>query len=976
MTHTPPFRLSTGGRLVDRALQLPFRFDGRHLRGLTGDTLASALLANGQMLMGRSFKYHRPRGPIASGAEEPNALLGLGQGGRFEPNQRATTTPLVAGMVTRSQNCWPSLDADIGEVNNLLAPFLPAGFYYKTFIHPRPFWKHLFEPFIRKSAGLGRAPTDPDPDRYEQAYGFADVLVVGGGITGLTAARDAADAGQRVLVLEQSPVWGGRTPTDHDGGQAAIDALLDDLTGRDNVTLRRNCMATGLYDHGYLIARESLADHDPNQGIPRQRLWRIRAGHVIAATGALERPLAFACNDVPGVMLASAVRDFIRDYGVAPGRRILIVTNNDDAYRTALAAQAAGLEVPAVVDARPVAEGALPRAVRAAGITVLTGMGIAKVKGGRHVDTVVLCDQSGEGRALDSIDCDVVAMSGGWSPVVHLYSHCGGKLIWDEDEAMFRPDPDRPPLGPDGQGNVTVAGAANGDLHCAGPLEQFEAPTQPVWVMPARAPYKLRAKMWLDFQNDVKVTDVELAAREGYASVEHTKRYTTLGMATDQGKVSNINGLAILSNALNQPIQATGTTTFRPPYTPLTLATIAAEAKGEAFQPLRKTPIHTWHETHGASFEPVGQWRRPYAYLRGGEDRHAAVAREILAVRKGVGTLDASTLGKILVKGPDAGRLLDMLYTNMMSNLPVGKCRYGLMCNENGFLMDDGVVARLSEDSWLCHTTTGGADRIHGHMEDWLQCEWWDWQVYTANLTEQFAQIAVAGPKARLLLERLGGSIDLSQAGLPFMQWAEGQVAGIPARVFRISFSGELSYEVAVPANRGLELWERLHLAGQDLGITPYGTEAMHVMRAEKGFIMIGDETDGTIIPQDLRLDWAISKKKADYIGKRAQRRLHMTDGNRWKLVGLESLDGQVLPDGAYAVAEGLNANGQRRVQGRVTSSYHSPTLDRPIAMGLVHHGPARMGQVLDFPMPSGATMRARIVDPVFYDKEGSRLNG
>lgn len=976
MTHTPPFRLPSGGRRIDRAHQLPFRFDGRHLRGLSGDTLASALLANGQMLMGRSFKYHRPRGPVASGAEEPNALLGLGQGGRFEPNQRATVTPLAHGMVTRSQNCWPSLDADVGAINNWLSPVFPAGFYYKTFIHPRPFWKHLFEPVIRRSAGLGRAPTDPDPDRYEQAYGFADTVVVGGGIAGLTAAREAAEAGGTVLVLEQDRHWGGRTPTDHDGGQAAIDALLSDLRGREGVTLRRNTMATGLYDHGYLIARESLADHDPNQGLPRQRLWRIRAGRVITATGALERPLSFACNDVPGVMLASAARDFIADYGVAPGRRIVVVTNNDDAYRTALTAHAAGLEVPAIVDARPEANGALPQAARAAGITVLTGSAVAKVKGGRHVEGVALCDQQSEGRPTRSIDCDVVAMSGGWSPVVHLWSHCGGKLTWDEAAAMFRPDPDRPPLGADGRGNVTAAGAANGDLACAGDLERAEGATMPVWVMPARAPYRLRAKMWLDFQNDVKVTDVELAAREGYASVEHTKRYTTLGMATDQGKLSNINGLAVLSSALDQPIQATGTTTFRPPYTPLTLATIAAEAKGDAFQPLRKTPIHAWHETHGASWEPVGQWRRPYAYPRAGEDRHAAVAREIRAVRAGVGTLDASTLGKILVKGPDAGRFLDMLYTNMMSTLPVGKCRYGLMCNENGFLMDDGVVARLSEDSWLCHTTTGGADRIHGHMEDWLQCEWWDWKVHTANLTEQFAQIAVAGPKARALLERLPGSIALSAEALPFMQWAAGDIAGIPARIFRISFSGELSYEIAVPANRGLELWERLHEAGRDLGLTPYGTEAMHVMRAEKGFIMIGDETDGTIIPQDLGLDWAISKKKADYIGKRAHRRLHMTDGNRWKLVGLESLTGKVLPDGAYAVDEGTNANGQRRTQGRVTSSYHSPTLGRPIAMGLVRHGPARMGQVLDFPMPDGTVMQARIVDPVFYDKEGSRLNG
>ncbi|WP_347140484.1 sarcosine oxidase subunit alpha family protein [Paracoccus sp. SSK6] len=976
MSRTPPFRLPKGGRLIDRAFQLAFRFDGRHLRGIQGDTLASALLANGQMLMGRSFKYHRPRGPLASGAEEPNALFGLGQGGRFEPNQRASTTALVAGMVLRSQNCWPSLDADVGAINNWLSPLLPAGFYYKTFIHPRPFWKHVFEPIIRRSAGLGRAPVDPDPDRYEQAYAFAEVVVVGGGIAGLTAARDAADKGGRVIVLEQNPVWGGRTPTDHEGGQAAIDALLADLRTCDNVTLRRNTMATGLYDHGYLLAREALADHDPNQGIPRQRLWRIRAGHVISATGALERPLSFACNDVPGVMLASAVRDFISDYGVAPAQRIVVVTNNDDAYRTALTAQGAGLEVVAVIDARPQATGDLPQAARAANIPVMTGKAVAKVKGGTHVEGVAICNQSGNGRVIGTLDCDVVAMSGGWSPVVHLYSHCGGRITWDEPEAMFRPDPSRPPLGADGKAMVTVLGAANGDLRCAGDLERTEAPTMPVWVMPQNAPYKLRAKMWLDFQNDVKVSDVELAAREGYASVEHAKRYTTLGMATDQGKVSNINGLAVLSNALNQPLETTGTTTFRPPYTPLTLGTIAAEAKGDAFQPLRKTPIHDWHVSHGASFEPVGHWRRPYSYPRAGEDRHDAVNREILAVRKSVGTLDASTLGKIIVKGPDAGRFLDMMYTNMMSTLPVGKCRYGLMCNENGFLMDDGVVARLSTDTWLCHTTTGGADRIHGHMEDWLQCEWWDWQVHTANLTEQYAQIAVAGPKARELLQRLPGTIDLNQDALPFMTWAEGELAGIPARIYRISFSGELSYEIAVPAGRGLELWERLHAEGRDLDITPYGTEAMHVMRAEKGFIMIGDETDGTVIPQDLGLHWAISKKKPDYIGKRAQARSFMKDGGRWQLVGLESLDGRVLPDGAYAVEPGVNANGQRRTQGRVTSSYHSPTLNRPIAMGLVRHGPARMGQELDFPMPSGEVMKARIVDPVFYDKEGARLNG
>ncbi|MGA0924418.1 MAG: glycine cleavage T C-terminal barrel domain-containing protein, partial [Lutimaribacter sp.] len=461
---------------------------------------------------------------------------------------------------------------------------------------------------------------------------------------------------------------------------------------------------------------------------------------------------------------------------------------------------------------------------------------------------------------------------------------------------------------------------------------------------------------------------------EGYESVEHTKRYTTLGMATDQGKLSNINGLAILSDSLGQPIPQTGTTTFRPPYTPISMGAIAGEARGKVFQPIRRTPMHTWHEAQGAYFEPVGQWRRPYCYPRSGETHAQAVSREIRQVRRSVGMLDASTLGKLVVKGPDAGRFLDMLYTNMMSNLAVGKCRYGLMCSENGFLMDDGVVARIDEDTWLCHTTTGGADRIHAHMEDWLQCEWWDWKVYVTNVTEQLAQIAVVGPDARKVLEKLGG-MDVSKQALPFMQWADGVLGGIAVRIYRISFSGELSYEIAVDAGQGQALWDKLQEAGAEFGVMPYGTEALHVLRAEKGFIMIGDETDGTVIPQDLNLHWAISKKKADFLGKRAQERSHMTDPNRWRLVGLETLDGSVLPDGAYAVAEGHNANGQRNVQGRVTSTYYSPTLDKGIAMGLVLHGPERMGEVIDFPGTDGKVYKARIVDPVFFDKDGEKQN-
>jgi sarcosine oxidase subunit alpha len=997
-------RLAKGGRLIDRTAPVEFTFNGKRLRGVKGDTLASALLANDQMLVGRSFKYHRPRGIVASGPEEPNALVNLGSGARLEPNQRTTTTELFDGLEATSQNHWPSLEFDVGVVNNYAARFLPAGFYYKTFIHPRPFWKHVFEPIIRRSAGLGKAPAQGDADRYEQAYAFCDVLVVGAGVAGLVAAKAAADAGNRVILLEQTVSLGGRTPVDEAEVQGQpvaswLSAIESDLAARDNVTIRTRTCAFGVYDHGYVLADERVADHTPGDGRPKHRLWRIRAGKIVTATGAIERPLSFAGNDIPGVMLAGAVRDYVVNHAVSPGDRTVVVTNNDSAYQTALALKAAGLEVPAILDAREVATGALPEAARAAGIRVLTGKAIASVKGGKRVTGVAICAQAGEGAVQEEIPCEAVAMSGGWSPVVHLWSHCGGKLLWDETISAFIPDPARPPLNHDGSAMIEGVGAAAGLLDLGAILEglaQTGVPSRgetkgrrkddakrtlrtaveipPVWVMPQGAPIALRSKMWLDYQNDVKVSDVQLAAREGYQSVEHTKRYTTLGMATDQGKLSNINGLAVLAEALGEEIPQVGTTTFRPPYTPVTIGALAGEARGEIFQPLRRTPMHEAHETSGAYFEPVGLWRRPYCFPRAGETHEQAVHREVLNTRENLGLLDASTLGKIIVKGPDAGRFLDMLYTGVMSTLPVGKCRYGLMCNEQGFLSDDGVVARISEDTWLCHTTSGGADRIHGWMEDWLQCEWWDWQVYTANVTEQYAQVAVVGPNARKLLQTLGG-MDVSKEALPFMQWADGTLAGFPVRVYRISFSGELSYEIAVPASHGAAFWSACQEAGKALGAMPYGTEALHVMRAEKGFIMIGDETDGTVIPQDLGLDWAISKKKADFLGKRGQERSFLASPDRWKLVGFETLDGSVIPDGAYVVAEGVNANGQRNVQGRVTSTYYSPTLKRGIAMGLLMHGPQRMGEVVEFNTVAGGTVKARVRDTVFYDKDGEKQN-
>lgn len=1000
-------RLSKGGRLIDRSKSVEFTFDGKRLNGYEGDTLASALLANNQRLVGRSFKYHRPRGIVASGPEEPNALVGLGAGSKFEPNQRATTTELFAGLHSKSQNAWPSLEFDIGGINRIMSRVFPAGFYYKTFIFPRFAWKHIFEPFIRKAAGLGAAPTEKDADKYEYFYAHVDVLIIGGGSSGLAAALEVGRSGAKVLVLEQKNTWGGRAPVDgvvidNEKSEEWINKALAELESMPNVSLKNRTMGAGVYDHGWATGYESLTDHMPSKVGPRQRLWRIRATRILTTTGAIERPLSFAGNDLPGVMLAGSVRDYIVDFGTSCGDIMVLATNNDDAYRTAIAQCEVGLKVAIILDARSNVTGELPNKARSMGIRVETGMAISKVKGSKGVSGVSICLQAGEGIPIEEIKCDVVAMSGGWSPIVHLWSHCGGKLNWDNDNAMFRPDADRPPLGADGSGFVIVGGSANGYLKADDSIKdaisqgkivakqvgfkpiksknitvdvEAEAEIEQIWQMPQGMSVKLQAKTFLDYQNDVKVSDVRLAAREGYESVEHTKRYTTLGMATDQGKLSNINGLAILADSLNAEIPNVGTTTFRPPYHPISMGSIAGDARGELFKPIRKSPIHNWIEANGGFFEPVADWRRPYCFQQNDEPVKDAVKREILNTRTNVGLLDASTLGKIIVKGPDAGKFLDMLYTNLMSNLKIGHCRYGLMCTENGFLSDDGVVARLDENTYLCHTTSGGSDRIHAWMEEWLQTEWWDWKVYTANVTEQYAQIAVVGPNSRKLLEKLGG-MDVSPEALPFMRFTEGTLGGIKVRPFRISFSGELSYEIAVSASDGQAFWNICMEAGKEFGIQPYGTECLHVMRAEKGFIMIGDETDGTVIPQDLNMQWAISKKKDDFLGKRAHLRSHMSDPSRWKLVGLKTVDPNVIiPDGAYATDGKIRDSGVKNMIGRVTSTYFSPTLNRSIAMGLVEFGPDRTGEIIDFPTLDGKIIKAEICNQVFLDPEGERQN-
>ncbi|MCA3555324.1 sarcosine oxidase subunit alpha family protein [Aestuariivirga sp.] len=998
-----PYRLSAGGRLIDRAKKVSFTFDGGTVSGFAGDTVASAVMASGQRVFGRSFKYHRPRGLVGLGSEEMNALVGVGLGARHEPNLRATQVEIFNGLAAVSQNRWPSLTWDVGAINNRLSRFFPGGFYYKTFMWPRSFWKHVYEPFIRRAAGLGKAPEGRDPDAYEQVHVHCDVLVIGGGVAGLAAAEAAAANGARVILADENPRLGGLA--DISGGQVDGQALPDwaaatgaRLHAAANVHVLNRATAVGHWHHNFVMLFERVADHDPallSSGVPRHRLWKVRARQVILATGSIERPVAFANNDRPGVMLASAARGLVERYGVAPGSNGVVFTNDDDAYQTAIVLKHSGVGVR-VVDSRGRAEGALPNKAREMGIPVDAGSVISAVStgwGGLGITGVKIATyRKGQGRVIreTGAEADFVAMSGGWNPALHLWCHNGGKIRFDEKLQAFRPG--------EHHDKVTAVGAANGHFALHQILEEAyragsrlagsgnvhpvptavqaeERPLEPIWFAPATGKYNEGNKHFIDFQNDVTAADLELAQREGYESVEHTKRYTTFGMATDQGKTSNINGLGVIAEASGKTIPEVGITTFRPPYTPFSFGSIAGVLTRDLFLPIRRTAVHQWHVDHGAVWEPVGQWRRAYTYPRDGETNHQSIDREILAVRNKVGLLDASTLGKIEIKGPDAAEFLDRMYTNMFSTLKTGKCRYGLMMNELGFLTDDGVTVRLGDDHFLMHTTSGGADRISAWLEEWLQTEWTHYRVFVTNVTENWSQFAIAGPMAREVLRKLEPSFDISNAALPHMSFVEGRLGPYPVRVYRISFSGELSYEVATPANHGLGLWKEIVAAGGEFGLEPYGTEALHVLRAEKGYIVVGDETDGTTTPIDVGLDGLVSKKKADFLGKRSLDQEYLKAPNRKQLVGLLTEDpDDVLPDGAYAVRH-VKDKPPMEMIGHVTSSYRSPTLGRSIAMALIENGRARMGETISFPLPGGKVVRARIADTVFYDKEGAKLN-
>jgi sarcosine oxidase subunit alpha len=990
----PPeaFRLASGG-LVDRARDLAFAFDGKTFLGHPGDTLASALLANGVRLLGRSFKYHRPRGILSAGPEEPNALVELRAGPRREPNTRATTVELFDGLVAQSQNRWPSLERDVLAVNGAFAPFLTAGFYYRTFMWPASFWEKVYEPLIRRAAGLGRAAAEADPDLYEKTIAFCDVLVVGGGPAGLAAALAAGRSGARVILCDEDFALGGRCLSERveiDQMPAAewARSVEAELAALSEVRVLCRTTVFGVYDGGTYAAVERVNDHvaAPPDGEPRQRLWRIVAKRCVLASGAIERPLVFGDNDGPGVMLAGSVRTYLNRFGVAPGRRAVVFGNNDDAARTARDLAETGVAVAAVVDPRPDPPAAVRAMAEAANARLLAGAVVSRAKGRAQVEAAEIVTEAGERL---TVPCDLLAVSGGWSPTLHLASHLGPKPVWDETLAAFVPGA-LPP-------GMTVAGSAAGRFSladclasgaeagaeaasaCGFPVEPPAAPrveSQDLGLSPLWLVRGTKGVAFIDFQNDVTTKDVELAEREGFRAVEHLKRYTTLGMATDQGKTSNLNGLALMAEITAKSVPQVGVTSFRPPYTPVAIGALAGHHRGRDFRPTRLTPTHAWAEEEGAIFVESGPWLRAQYFPRPGEtDWLETVNREVTAVRTAVGVCDVSTLGKIDVQGPDAGVLLDRLYVNAFSTLPVGKARYGVMLREDGFVMDEGTTSRLADDRYVVTTTTANAARVLQHMEFCHQCLWPELDVQMVSVSDQWAQLAVAGPRSRDLLRRLvDPKHDVANEAFPYLAARELTVCGgVAARLFRLSFSGELAFELAVPARFGDAVIRRLMDEGEAFGVAPYGTEAMGVMRIEKGHVA-GSELNGQTTARDLGLARMMSTKK-DFVGRVMAGRAALVDPDRPTLVGVRPLDPTSrLRAGAHLIAAG-KAPTPETDEGFLTSVAFSPTLGHWIGLGLLARGPERHGgtfRAFD-PVRHGDAL-VQICSPVFYDPAGERL--
>ncbi|MGE3871563.1 MAG: sarcosine oxidase subunit alpha family protein [Parvibaculaceae bacterium] len=976
------FRLAKGG-LVDRSTTLNFTFDGKGFAGHPGDTLASALIANGVHLMGRSFKYHRPRGVIASGAAEPNALVELRDGGRKEANTRATVIELYDGLTAQSQNRWPSLNFDIGAINSLAASVFVAGFYYKTFMWPKSFWEKIYEPLIRRAAGLGSATHEADPDKYEKSYGHCDLLVIGSGPAGLSAALTAARSGARVTLVDEGSRLGGSLLNENEeiDGKSGFDwaqGVIAELASLPNVTLMPRTTAFGAYDGNVFGALERVNDHvlEPSPFEPRQRYWKIMAKRAVLAAGAEERPIVFGGNDVPGVMLASAMRTFANRYAVASGKSAVVFTNNDSGYRTARDLKAKGVHVEVIVDARKDGTG------DAQGIPVLRGRNVADVSPGKIVSSVSLSDHM-------SIACDTVAMSGGWSPVVNLLCHKGAKPVWNEKLQAFLP--------PNGDTALAAAGAANGAMLLSDCLREgaeksaralgdlgFKAhaaatpkcrdeaySVAPLWWVK-----ESHGKAFVDYQNDVTPKDLPLAAREGYSSIELAKRYTTAGMATDQGKLGNVNAIAILAEAAGKSIAEIGTTTFRPFYTPVPFAAFAGPFTGHHFMPVRKTPLHDWAQEQGAVFVETGLWLRSSWFpLPDEEGWLDPVIREVNAARQKVAICDVSTLGKIDVQGPDAAEFLNRLYCNGFAQLEVGKARYGLMLREDGIVMDDGTTSRLAEDHFFMTTTTANAAKVMTHMEFCHQALWPELDVQYVSVSEQWAQMAVAGPKARPTLQKIVDDVTLDDTTFPYLAAKELSIlGGITVRLFRISFSGEHAYELSVPADYGNLVARALMQAGEEFGITPYGVEALSVMRVEKGHVA-GGELNGTTTAADLGLGRMMSTKK-DFIGRMMAGREGLVAKDRGQVVGIRPVDkADRIRAGSHLLKKD-DAPSLAASQGYITSVSYSPTLGYWLGLALCTNGRERHGEIVKvFDGLRNIHMYAEICDPMHYDKENKKLH-
>lgn len=992
------FRLDKVG-YVNRDKKISFKFNGKKYFGYEGDTLASALLANGIHLVGRSFKYHRPRGFTGAGVDEPNAHVQLYNGAKTEPNAIATTVELVEGLVATSQNCWPSVSFDFGAINNLFNKFFPAGFYYKTFMWPKNFWYKIYEPIIRKAAGLGVAPLKPDPDRYEHKFEYCDVLIAGSGPSGLASALAAAKNGAKVILAEDKPRFGGSLLTDeatigNKKGKDWADETVSQLKSMPNVIVKNRSQVFGYYDHNMMVMLERTKDHieNPTEFIPRQRLWYIRAKEVVISTGSIERPLVFGNNDRPGIMLASAAKEYMKVYGVLTGKKPLIFTNNDSAYDTAIEFKKNGVD-PLVVDVRTNSESSVVKEAKNLNINIKFSHGVVNSKGHLRVNSATIGklnkDKSGY-ENLENVICDCICVSGNWTPTVHLASQSGNKLKFDQKINAFIPSQSRQ--------NENTIGSANGSFTLKKSLDEgfnkgYElsnkitgknvkstTPTtneriysqhDKFWCMPL--PKNKHYKRCVDFQNDVYVSDIELAVREGFRSIEHVKRYTTLGMATDQGKTSNLNGLQLVSNIENKIVPEVGHTTFRPPYTPVTIGAIVGREVGKHYRPTRKSPMHEWHEKNNAVFVDAGLWLRPRYYKQDNETLLEASKREANNVRKNVGICDVTSLGKIDIKGPDCAEFLNRIYTNAWMKLPVGKARYGVMLREDGIVFDDGTTTRISENHFHMTTTTAQAVNVLAHLEYYLQVVWPELDVNVLSTTEQWAGAALAGPNSRNLLNKLFPEIDVSNEAIPFMGYKEAELLGVSARIFRISFSGELAYEINVESGYGIFMWEKIMELGKEMNIEPYGTEALSTLRIEMGHVA-GSEIDGRVIASDLSLEGMLSKKK-DFIGKRSLNREAFLNPNREKIVGVVPLDKKsMIPEGSHLVSDS-NASLPNSKLGHISASCWSVEYNNPFSLAILKDGKKKIGEKLYAVSPlKNKNIEVEIVSSHYVDPKGERV--